>query len=240
MKAPFGRIGGKTKIANQIIKMFPAEYDTYVEPFVGAGNVLFRVTDYENKKEVINDLDEDVYLVLNALKTDNKNINDNINRELITKEEYYRDRTSKIPVKILEGFKTGFFADRRRGYNPSKNGKGCKTDYRPYESRLKNTIILNEGFDKVIKEYDSEKTFFYLDPPYESKNNKQNYNHNATPLDVYESLKNIKGKFLLSYNDSENIRTIFKDYKIITIDTKYTHTQNIKLRNKTELLISNY
>jgi site-specific DNA-adenine methylase len=39
-----------------------------------------------------------------------------------------------------------------------------KTDFTPYKERLKNTIILNNSFEKVIKKFDSENTFFYLDP----------------------------------------------------------------------------
>jgi len=37
--------------------------------------------------------------------------------------------------------------------------------------RLKNTIILNKDYKKLIKEYDSPLTFFYLDPPYEESGN---------------------------------------------------------------------
>ena len=50
--------------------MFPETqtYKTFVEPFVGAGHILFRKPMYEHQREVINDLDNDVYLIFNGLK----------------------------------------------------------------------------------------------------------------------------------------------------------------------------
>ena len=44
LKAPFGRMGGKSKLKKIIInEYFPKNYEnmTYVEPFVGAGNIYF-------------------------------------------------------------------------------------------------------------------------------------------------------------------------------------------------------
>jgi site-specific DNA-adenine methylase len=84
MKAPFGRIGGKSKIADKLIDLFPPlnSYKIYVEPFVGAGNVFFKKPYLEGQLEVINDLDKDVYKVMKLLKNRNKFLNENFNREI--------------------------------------------------------------------------------------------------------------------------------------------------------------
>ena len=47
MTTPFARIGGKSKLAMQIINYFPDNYDLYVEPFVGAGNIFKNFNIYE-------------------------------------------------------------------------------------------------------------------------------------------------------------------------------------------------
>ena len=68
---PFmGRMGGKSKIAEELINMFPdpETYKTFVEPFIGAGNILFRKQIYEHQHEVISNLDDDVYLIFNGVK----------------------------------------------------------------------------------------------------------------------------------------------------------------------------
>ena len=45
---------------------------------------------------------------------------------------------------------------------------------------------------------------------------------------------------MLSYNDSPNIRELFKSYNIEVVSTSYIHTQIIKDRKVNELLIKNY
>ena len=49
--------------------------------------------------------------------------------------------------------------------------------------------------------YDSPNTLFYLDPPYE--NSEKQYIHDSVNIqDLFKILSNIKGYFILSYNDS--------------------------------------
>jgi UPF0755 protein len=57
---PFGRCGGKSLLAPKIISLFPdvEDYNVYIEPFVGAGNVFFRIEKEEGIKEVLNDKDK--------------------------------------------------------------------------------------------------------------------------------------------------------------------------------------
>jgi hypothetical protein len=105
---------------------------------------------------------------------------------------------------------------------------------------LKNVEILNKDFKDIIKKYDSPNTFFYLDPPYE--NSKGLYENFELPIkDVYDLLKNIKGKFLLSYNDSKEAKQLFKDFHIDYIKTKYANPlKGGQDRIVNEMIISNF
>lgn len=237
MKPPFGRMGGKSKIAKELINLFPKDFKIFVEPFVGAGNIFFRKPYIEGQKEVINDLDKDVYKILNGLKTRSKYINNNIHRT-ISRQHFDSIKNKKDVLSTLEKIKMSFF-NQGKSFNNSKEGDKIMTDFKPYGERLKNTIILNETFEKVIKQYDSTETFFYLDPPYESEE-KKDYKDYVEPIDVYDALKNIKGKFMLSYNDSKNIRKIFSKYNIKTIITIYENAQHVGKREIKELIITNY
>lgn len=69
---------------------------------------------------------------------------------------------------------------------------------------------------------------------------KKDYKNYVEPEDVFTALKNIKGKFMLSYNDSLHIRKIFKAYNLEVIETAYEHTNSIGKRNVNELIITNY
>jgi hypothetical protein len=72
-------------------------------------------------------------------------------------------------------------------------------------------------------------------------NRKDYYKHSTVqPIDVLNAVKNIKGRFLITYNESENIRNIFKDYKIETYKTIYAGTQHVKSRDINEIIIRNY
>jgi DNA adenine methylase len=240
VKAPFARQGGKKLLKKIIIPMIPGpdEIDTYVEPFVGAGNIFYNTQPY--KKEVINDIDKIPYTIHKGLKSKSKYINDNIERN-ITRSNFDKVKNKTDAMSLLQKCKMSFFGNcNSLNAARARNKETIQTDFTIYGDRLKNTTILNKDFRKVIKQYDSPKTFFYLDPPYE-KSEEQNLYTNLkdfiTPQDVFDSLKNIKGKFLLSYNDSPNIRKIFSKYNIKKVKTRYEMKDRGDI---TELLISNY
>ena len=54
----FRRVGGKSKIKDEIIKLFPP-HKLYVELFIGGGSIFFHKDPSEY--EVINDLDKDIF-----------------------------------------------------------------------------------------------------------------------------------------------------------------------------------
>jgi DNA adenine methylase len=115
-----------------------------------------------------------------------------------------------------------------------------KKDLKNYQYKLLKASILNKDFREVIKEYDAEDSFFYLDPPY-SKNLKY-WNYGLpfiTNKELATALESIKGKFLMSYDDTEENREVFKDFNIEEIQTLYA----VKSKgNKIvcEIIISNF
>lgn len=235
----FGRMGGKSKLANKLIAMFPTDYKTFVEPFVGAGNVFWRLDHKPDIKYVINDADDNVIKVFQSLKRGDKCLEDA--GGILSKEEFnkLREKKNKTGCEQATFVRNSFFS-MGKSYSYAK-------DLKKYEKKrleeakeiLKNTTILNMSFEKVIKKYDSATTFFYLDPPYESETQKD-YDDYVTPEQVYNGIKNIKGRFMISYNDSPNIRKVFKDYNIQSTKTEYAHTQHITTRKIGEVIITNY
>ena len=108
--------------------------------------------------------------------------------------------------------------------------------------RLRETIIENKDFESLNKQYDRPNAFFYNDPPYVET--EDHYMVEFTKEDhirLFNCLKEIKGKFLLSYNNCEFIKELYKDYTIVewTRSNPLTHRYDSGSRFK-ELLISNY
>jgi DNA adenine methylase len=244
LKTFMSRMGGKNLLKKRIVdKIFPKDYEdmTYVEPFVGAGHVYFYKK--PSVKEVINDLDSDVTNLFKGFKKYNgSKISNSINGEY-TKQEY-KDILSSNPstqygqfIKLLLKYKLSFYGQGKTfGIE-----RPLKSNYKNiYNERLKYTSIFNKDFKSLIRKYDSNNTLFYLDPPYE--NSDKLYTHDQLPIkDVYDAVKNIKGLFIISYNDSKEAKELFKDYKIIKIKTKYARgTEGGQHNIKTELIITNF
>jgi DNA adenine methylase len=238
----FCRIGNKKKIKDKILNLIPNDFNLYVEPFVGSGAIFLNV-DLENKKSVINDLDKNIVQGHSAIKSgvtlDPKTF---IFKD--TQNNIYNKSVSSTNDKFLKSVITacGTFGAKGVGKlylnisnasirNKIKNAIKQKDHYN-------NTRIFNTDYKKIIKKFDSSKSFFYLDPPYESS--KALYKDETFDFDELSNiLKNIKGRFLLSLNDSPNIRNIFKNFKIISILVKGSNSENIG-KDRKELLILNY
>lgn len=106
-------------------------------------------------------------------------------------------------------------------------------------------MIENRDFETLIKQYDFEGAFFYCDPPYS-----QGCGYDVTTTKDFDhkrlrdTLKNIQGRFLLSYDDSPYIRELYKDFEMVEIE-RFNGINNrvgIDRQNKMfkELLIANY
>lgn len=94
----------------------------------------------------------------------------------------------------------------------------------------------------VIKVYDRPTALFYLDPPY--VNTEKYYDSPFSAQDHHrlrEVLSQVKGRFILSYNDHPLIRELYADYRIEGITR--TTTLAGKGNNQTqyaELIIRNF
>ena len=104
--------------------------------------------------------------------------------------------------------------------------KGIYREFTQHSRRLKMASIENRSFEYILKEYDHKNAFFYCDPPYYKtekhyKNLKEAFNEDKHKL-LNECLKSLKGKFILSYNDCEFIRELYKDFKQIKINVRWT------------------
>jgi DNA adenine methylase len=63
-------VGGKGQLLNQLESIFPKSFNTYFEPFVGGGAVLF---DLKPKKAVINDINTTLIQTYIYIKDDVEN-----------------------------------------------------------------------------------------------------------------------------------------------------------------------
>ena len=108
------------------------------------------------------------------------------------------------------------------------------------------TNVENLDFEDVIKKYDSDKTFFYCDPPYFMTENY--YINHDFGIETHErlanSLKSIKGKFALSYYHFDQLDDWFPNNEYKWESKQFSKTAMAvsgKSQTKgTEILILNY
>jgi DNA adenine methylase len=111
-----------------------------------------------------------------------------------------------ILTQVFSGSKpeTSSFIDLKGKYKSKYltfRDKLSKPDW--VEHFLKITNVENMDFEDVIKKYDSESTYIYLDPPYwKTENYYSNHDFDRNDHErLASTLKNVKGKFSLSYYD---------------------------------------
>ena len=107
--------------------------------------------------------------------------------------------------------------------------------------RLNRVVIENVDFERLRKTYDRESALFYCDPPYYDA--EKYYPDKFQPEDhvrLRDTLSRIKGKFILSYNDCQEIRDLYAGYDLIEVDRQDNLVTKTNPRRYRELIIKNY
>jgi DNA adenine methylase len=117
-------------------------------------------------------------------------------------------------------------------------------------SLMKNFEIFNLDFSDIMNK-PTDNDFTFLDPPYQIENptlyGKKGEMHSGFSHERFlESVKSLKGKWMITYNDNPWLREVYKDYKIINAEYRYCmsfntdNNGNKTTRMKNELIILNY
>jgi DNA adenine methylase len=116
-------------------------------------------------------------------------------------------------------------------------------------NKLNNTLIDNLDFESLIEKHEpQEGDFWYLDPPYIVADTRKYYTFNFTYEDHVRLKENIDiihnkgGKFMISYDDKEDIYNLYNKYNIHSIPVQYSTNRAKGTQDKmyNELVITNY
>lgn len=247
-------MGGKRKLASHLIPKFPT-HSCYVELFCG-GAALYFLKPEQAKVEVINDVDGELInlyrIVQNHLEEFIKQFKWALtSRTMFTwmKEAYCPGLTDIQRAARFYYLQQHAFGAKRVGQNFGYAPSGrpinlCRIEENLSEAhiRLAGTYVEQLPWLDCFKRYDRDYTFFYADPPY----------YDTTGYSVefgyeqYESLaeamRTSKGKVMVSLNDHEAMREVFKDFKIESLNIKYSLTSKASAKSKVskEMVICNY
>ena len=259
-------LGGKRLLRKEIIPIIP-KHNVYCEVFGGAGWVLFGKSNEPKEwaipqggrylyTEIYNDFNSELVNFWKYIKHHPDAFVAELNEYLVSRELFTDIKNegvySPVPYRTELERAVLFYYLLDNSYGSQSGtfvvGKGSKAmplraleKVKQASERLKNVYIENLDFEKLIEKYDSETTFFYVDPPYYKKENFYKRD-NVGRFDGHERLadvlKNIKGKFILSYNDETYIRELYADFYIKEVDASYSVAG--KKTEAKELFIANY
>jgi DNA adenine methylase len=236
---PAAYLGGKRQLAERIssiIEQIP--HTLYAEPFVGMGGVFFR-RKLIPKCEVINDRSGDVANLFRILQRHYQPLMDHMRFQLTSRQEFARlsaiDPTTLTDIERAARFLYlqrlsfgGKIVGRNFGVDttgPARfNTNRLRNVLEEVHHRLSGVVVENLDWQDFITRYDRPGTLFYLDPPYYG--NEGDYGKDAFNREQFTEmairLKSIKGRFMISLNDCEGVREIFKDFQFVPVGLTYT------------------
>ena len=246
----FGYPGGKWQLKNVIVSAFPA-HRTYVDAFGGSASIL--LAKEKSNGEVFNDNNQEIVNFFRVVKHRPADLAERSRHWIHSRTLFDELRDQTVPFDEVErAFRFWVLLQDSYGsmgltMGTKREGIQSVTHARNYLNevslRLKDVHIECLDFRECIKRYDSQKTFFYLDPPY--RNTRGGYtNYDLLSDDDWTDLKyllsTIKGKFLLSSNTDPFVIDLFKGYEKRTLNVRVSLPNREKGKQRKELLISNY
>ncbi|MCM1578450.1 MAG: DNA adenine methylase [Ruminococcus sp.] len=243
MKSFIPWIGGKTLLAKKITAEFPENFGRYIEVFGGGASVLFSKNKHA-KIEVYNDMNSDLVNLFRCLKYHRGELEREISGYVNSREVFY-DIRERLKCRGFTDIQRAamFFVMVKISYGADGRTYGCGNKppeplrFEEISERLKRVNIEHKDFEELIKQYDRPDALFYCDPPYHST--ERHYSAVFTEADHYRLnsvLTALKGHFILSYNDDEFVRELYKNFKIIPVERQ----NNMSKGSFKELIIKSF
>lgn len=234
--APY--IGGKRALAGLLTERIASTpHKVYAEPCVGMGGVFFRRR-ARPKKEVINDINEDVVLVFRWLQRHYQQVLDVLKWQICSRADFER-LVATDPKRLTELERVArFLFIQRTNFGGKMVGQSWgKTRDNPARFDLTKLVPMLEDvherlcgveiermpYQDFIAFYDTAETLFYIDPPYFGC--EEDYGPGIFSRDDFERLRGIldaiQGRFILSINDHPDIRSIFAGMQFEEVGLNY-------------------
>lgn len=261
--SPLRYPGGKSKALKKIIPYAPMKFSEYREPFVGGGSVFLRFKQLKPKaKYKINDIYFDLFCFWKQLQQNPVELTREIrsikNRENNGRELYYRlknddDKSDEFSVAVR------YFVLNRITYSGLVESGGYSQE--SFKKRfthssinklvrvsklLDNVEITNDSYEKLLLQ-NGKDVFIFLDPPYygnkESRlyGKKGNFHTYFNHKKFAEDVENCKHNYLITYDDSNEIRKLYSFSNIYPWKLQYLmdNVNGNKPKKGLEIFITN-
>jgi DNA adenine methylase len=237
MKSLFPYAGGKfhlIKIVEQVYKN--SNKTAFIDVFGGSGKVLMNM---ESKVKVYNDIDNSLVNIFETLRNNPGLLKDKFeyalnSRRLFNECKIEGNDNAENAFRKLYSYLMSF-AGKGKYYGYSVKSKGnriinIKENIDSIYNEVKYWTIENIDYKELIKKYDSQGSFFYLDPPY-YKIKYYRYNFNDSDFhELKDILGKIKGKYLMNINYNDFVVDLFGEPDM-KIEVKNNSVNNKYIKN---------
>ncbi len=246
VKSPLRYPGGKSRAVEEILRYFPAGEQSLLAPFLGGGSVELgaclkgmRVYGYDAFEDLVvfwNWLQQDPALLGKTVRTYHP----------LSKERFYQLQKE---IGTATGVQRAamFFVLNRSSFSGSTLSGGMSPKHPrfniPSIERLEAfsaplLSVEHKDFEKSLAKHPT--MLAYLDPPYWIKDNlygvKGSMHRGFAHQKLFEIL-DAREKWILSYNDCEQVRTLYKKYKIL--EPNWSYGMGKEKKSKELLILSN-
>jgi DNA adenine methylase len=264
IRSPLRYPGGKSKAVKFLAQFVPKDFKEFREPMFGGGSLtLYLAQLYPDRRFVGGDLNLDLYCFWKSLKEQPKELireirkfkeNFHDGRELFNLLISARDKKKSCLQRGAE-----FFVLNRITFSGTVDSGGYSEQ--AFKKRFTESSI--ERLEKVypilqrieffhgdyaeLLHKEGEKVVIYLDPPYYGNKKSRLYGKRGSlhfefdHLRLLEEIKKTPHRVLITYDDNEFIRELYKDFYIVEWNLKYGMSSFTgKNKKATELLIANF
>ncbi|MDB9306898.1 MULTISPECIES: DNA adenine methylase [Cyanophyceae] len=266
IKSPLRYPGGKSKAIKQIAKHLPDNFSEFREPFVGGGSVfIYLKQKFPHLKIWINDLNRELFLFWKYTQSHLPQLVEEIRR---VKDKYtdgkilFKELTT-IDTQTLSDFERAarFFILNRITFSGTVESGGFSEQafhkrftYSSIERLEKLAEILTDDVKITNLDYselldaDGKNVFIFLDPPYFAATKSRLYGKDGDLHTTFEHqrfaelLRECDHRWLITYDDSPQIRENFHDAHLFEWELQYgmnNYKQGSAAKGK-ELFITNF
>ncbi|MCC8958373.1 Dam family site-specific DNA-(adenine-N6)-methyltransferase [Bradyrhizobium sp. Pear77] len=225
-------VGGKRWLTANHDWLLPDTFNTYVEPFLGGGAVLFHL---QPDQSILSDANADLIACYKAIKKDWRKITAQLERHQRNHDDayYYRIRSSRFSNQIDEAARfiylnracfNGIYRVNLEGnFNVPKGSKQKivmdDDDFRSVSRVLRKSRLLAQDFETTI-ELATANDFIFVDPPYTVKHNNNGFIKYNQQLfawsdqirlrEAIERAANRGALILLTNADHQSVRELYR------------------------------
>lgn len=230
-RSPLRYPGGKTRGVEFISSFFPPDLQTILSPFFGGGSIELNAA-AKGIKVVGYDVFEPLVEFWQCLLTNPLELAAEVQTHYpLAKEKFYELQRTQMKFTTKLKRAAVFYVLNRSSFSGSTLSGGMSPDHPRFTQTSIERLHSFHNSNVEVKKADFNESllahpdlFTYLDPPYWIKSSlygKKGDTHKDFDHEGLAALLHQREKWILSYNDCEEIRELYEGFHILTPNWKY-------------------